>query len=147
MTASSTLLNVSDATKITNGDMFTVTYAGLGASTSQTFEFKNSSMPNFMVLPGNVAIVYNPGDSAATLAADIVNAINGSSFGAGTASQNGTSVNFTGNPAVSLATTNVYAEVDLEMKTKALANCEIKEEGSPKPYREDKGLMEFLRSL
>src|SRR3982751_1791271 len=48
---------------------------------------------------------------------------------------------------VSLATTNVYAEVDLEMKAKALANCEIKEEGSPKPYREDKGLMEFLRSL
>jgi hypothetical protein len=33
------------------------------------------------------------------------------------------------------------------MKAKALANCEIKEEGSPKPYREDKGLMEFLRSL
>ena len=48
---------------------------------------------------------------------------------------------------VSLVTTNVYAEVDLEMKAKALANCEIKEEGSPKPYREDKGLMEFLRSL
>ena len=48
---------------------------------------------------------------------------------------------------VSLATTNVYAEVDLEMKAKALANCEIKEEGPPKPYREDKGLMEFLRSL
>jgi integrase/recombinase XerD len=48
---------------------------------------------------------------------------------------------------VSLATTNVYAEVDLEMKTKALANCEIKEEGSQKLYREDKGLMTFLRSL
>ena len=48
---------------------------------------------------------------------------------------------------VSLATTNVYAEVDLEMKAKALASCEIKEEGSQKPYREDKGLMEFLRSL
>ena len=26
---------------------------------------------------------------------------------------------------VSLATTNVYAEVDLEMKAKALANCEV----------------------
>ena len=48
---------------------------------------------------------------------------------------------------VSLATTNVYAEVDLEMKAKALANCEIKEEKPQKPYREDKGLMEFLRSL
>ena len=29
---------------------------------------------------------------------------------------------------VSLSTTNVYAEVDLEMKAKALANCEIKED-------------------
>ena len=49
---------------------------------------------------------------------------------------------------VSLATTNVYAEVDLEMKAKALANCEVKGEEEPdKPWREDKGLMEFLRSL
>ncbi len=48
---------------------------------------------------------------------------------------------------VSLVTTNVYAEVDLEMKAKALANCEINEQGSQKPCREDKGLMEFLRSL
>jgi site-specific recombinase XerD len=48
---------------------------------------------------------------------------------------------------VSLATTNVYAEVDLEMKAKALANCEV-EEGEPKkPWRENKGLMEFLRAL
>lgn len=48
---------------------------------------------------------------------------------------------------VSLATTNVYAEVDLEMKAKALANCEVKEEEPKKPWREDKGLMEFLRTL
>jgi site-specific recombinase XerD len=48
---------------------------------------------------------------------------------------------------VSLATTNVYAEVDLEMKAKALANCEVKEQESQKPWREDKGLMAFLRSL
>lgn len=48
---------------------------------------------------------------------------------------------------VSLATTNVYAEVDLEMKAKALANCEVKEEKPQQPWREDKGLMEFLRSL
>jgi len=47
---------------------------------------------------------------------------------------------------VSLATTNVYAEVDLEMKAKALANCEVEEEPQ-KPWREDQGLMEFLRSL
>jgi site-specific recombinase XerD len=49
---------------------------------------------------------------------------------------------------VSLATTNVYAEVDLEMKAKALARCAVGEEGEPqKPWREDKGLMEFLRGL
>jgi integrase/recombinase XerD len=49
---------------------------------------------------------------------------------------------------VSLATTNVYAEVDLEMKAKSLAKCEVEEEGqAQKPWREDKGLMEFLRTL
>ncbi len=48
---------------------------------------------------------------------------------------------------VSLATTNVYAEVDLEMKAKALANCEVNGAQSAKPWKEDKGLMEFLRSL
>lgn len=48
---------------------------------------------------------------------------------------------------VCLSTTNVYAEVDLEMKAKALANCEIKEGKPKKPWREDKGLMEFLRTL
>jgi integrase/recombinase XerD len=48
---------------------------------------------------------------------------------------------------VSLATTNVYAEVDLEMKAKALANCEV---GSPKkckPWKENAELMAFLQSL
>jgi site-specific recombinase XerD len=48
---------------------------------------------------------------------------------------------------VSLTTTNVYAEVDLEMKARALANCEVAGEQSAKPWKEDKGLMEFLRSL
>jgi integrase/recombinase XerD len=48
---------------------------------------------------------------------------------------------------VSLSTTNVYAEVDLEMKAKALANCEVEEEEPQKAWREDKGLMEFLRTL
>jgi site-specific recombinase XerD len=48
---------------------------------------------------------------------------------------------------VSLRTTNIYAEVDLEMKAKALANCEIKEEESKPPWHQDQGLMEFLRSL
>jgi integrase/recombinase XerD len=48
---------------------------------------------------------------------------------------------------VSLTTTNVYAEVDLEMKAKALANCEIEDEKPVLPWKEDKGLMEFLRTL
>jgi site-specific recombinase XerD len=48
---------------------------------------------------------------------------------------------------VSITTTNVYAEVDLEMKAKALANCEVKTEQPQKPWRDDKGLMEFLRTL
>jgi integrase/recombinase XerD len=49
---------------------------------------------------------------------------------------------------VSLDTTNVYAEADLEMKAAALAHCEVK--GSSKPgkrWRQDKGLMAFLKSL
>jgi len=49
---------------------------------------------------------------------------------------------------VSLTTTNVYAEVDLEMKAKALANCEVEPTKKKlSPWREDKGLMEFLRTL
>ena len=48
---------------------------------------------------------------------------------------------------VSLVTTMVYAEVDLEMKAKALAKCEVGAEESQAPWREDKGLMDFLRAL
>jgi integrase/recombinase XerD len=48
---------------------------------------------------------------------------------------------------VSLATTNIYAEVDLEMKAKALDNCEVEDKKKVNPWKEDKGLMEFLRSL
>lgn len=49
---------------------------------------------------------------------------------------------------VSLSTTNVYAEVDLEMKAQALAHCEIvPNEPGAKRWRDDKGLMAFLRSL
>jgi site-specific recombinase XerD len=48
---------------------------------------------------------------------------------------------------VSLATTNVYAEVDLEMKAKALASCEVEAAEPVKPWRQDAGVMEFLRSL
>jgi len=48
---------------------------------------------------------------------------------------------------VSLATTNVYAEVDLEMKAKGPGQCEIEEQGAEKPCREDKGLMGVPASL
>jgi site-specific recombinase XerD len=48
---------------------------------------------------------------------------------------------------VSLSTTNVYAEVDLEMKAKALMKCEIKDGKPKKPWRTNPGLMEFLRTL
>lgn len=48
---------------------------------------------------------------------------------------------------VCLSTTNVYAEVDLEMKAKALAKCEIQEGKTKKPWRKNRGLMEFLRTL
>ena len=48
---------------------------------------------------------------------------------------------------VCITTTSIYAEVDLEMKMKALENCEVKQEKPSKPWREDKGLMDFLKSL
>jgi integrase/recombinase XerD len=48
---------------------------------------------------------------------------------------------------VSLMTTNVYAEVDLEMKAKALGNCEVEGKQNLTPWKEDGGLMEFLRTL
>ena len=48
---------------------------------------------------------------------------------------------------VSLSTTNVYAEVDLDMKAKALVKCEIKDGTQKKPWRRNPSLMEFLRTL
>ena len=49
---------------------------------------------------------------------------------------------------VSLNTTNVYAEVDLEMKAKALAHCEILvSEQHSKPWHDYPGVMSFLRAL
>lgn len=48
---------------------------------------------------------------------------------------------------VSLATTNVYAEVDLEMKAKALGTCDVGGCKGGVPWKEDTGLMEFLRTL
>jgi integrase/recombinase XerD len=48
---------------------------------------------------------------------------------------------------VSINTTNIYAEVDLEMKAKALACCEIKNNNNPTHWRNDKDLMVFLKDL
>lgn len=49
---------------------------------------------------------------------------------------------------VSLDTTNIYAEIDLEGKAKALAKCEIKEKNmATRRWTSDPELMAFLRSL
>jgi site-specific recombinase XerD len=49
---------------------------------------------------------------------------------------------------VSLDTTNVYAEIDLEMKAKALAKCEVTEPSKArKHWAKDRNLMTFLASL
>ena len=48
---------------------------------------------------------------------------------------------------VSLETTNIYAEIDLEMKARAMALCDAAEPGPDRPWKEDKGLMAFLNSL
>jgi integrase/recombinase XerD len=48
---------------------------------------------------------------------------------------------------VSLDTTNIYAEIDLEMKAKALAHCEVKGDKRGRRWTEDKGIMAFLRNL
>ena len=47
---------------------------------------------------------------------------------------------------VSLDTTNIYAEVDLAMKAKALSECAIPD-ASRRHWRKEPGLMTFLRSL
>ncbi len=48
---------------------------------------------------------------------------------------------------VSLVTTNIYAEIDLEMKAKALTNLEPNNSKNRKPWRENAELMDFLRNL
>lgn len=48
---------------------------------------------------------------------------------------------------VSLSTTNIYAEVDLEMKARALALCDTHIKAPRTHWRDDPGLMQFLRSL
>ena len=50
---------------------------------------------------------------------------------------------------VSIDTTNVYAEVDLETKAKMLAACGSFTAGNapPRRWRDDPSLMQFLRNL
>jgi len=48
---------------------------------------------------------------------------------------------------VSLDTTNVYAEVDLEMKAKALAHCEIFTSEQSRRWKDQPELMAFLKTL
>jgi integrase/recombinase XerD len=48
---------------------------------------------------------------------------------------------------VSLETTNIYAEVDLEMKSKALAQCEISVAASRNKSWHKVELMAFLKAL
>jgi site-specific recombinase XerD len=48
---------------------------------------------------------------------------------------------------VSLNTTNIYAEVDLAMKAKALTHCEVDGPAARRAWREDRGVMAFLKAL
>ena len=48
---------------------------------------------------------------------------------------------------VSINTTNIYAEVDLEMKANALACCELTENKKQRRWKDDKGLMQFLDTI
>lgn len=48
---------------------------------------------------------------------------------------------------VSLDTTNVYAEVDLEMKAEALSHCDVPQGATPKRWHKEPALMAFLKGL
>jgi len=49
---------------------------------------------------------------------------------------------------VSVDTTNIYAELDLDAKAKALAKCTVDEQNKPiRRWRDQPDLLEFLRGL
>ena len=48
---------------------------------------------------------------------------------------------------VSVNTTNIYAEVNIRMKARALKTCEVLVKGVPKYNPKDKSLIDFLKSL
>ena len=45
---------------------------------------------------------------------------------------------------ISLDTTNIYAEIDIEMKARAMALCDAAQSG---PWKQNKGIMAFLGAL
>lgn len=48
---------------------------------------------------------------------------------------------------VSLETTNIYVEIDIEMKAKAMALCDASAWQPQRPWKEDKGVMAFLNAI
>ena len=48
---------------------------------------------------------------------------------------------------VDLSTTNIYAEIDLEMKARAVALCDASEPRTSRPWKQNKGVIAFLKSL
>ena len=47
----------------------------------------------------------------------------------------------------SLDTTNIYAEIDIEAKARAMELCEVTEPGTDCPWKREKGVMAFLDGL
>jgi hypothetical protein len=48
---------------------------------------------------------------------------------------------------VSIDTTNIYAEIDLKLKAKAVALCDVGEAQARRSWKSDKDLMAFLKAL
>ena len=48
---------------------------------------------------------------------------------------------------VSLDTTNIYAEIDIEMKARAMVLCDAAPSGPDRPWKQNKGIMAFLGAL
>jgi len=48
---------------------------------------------------------------------------------------------------VSLDTTNIYAEIDLETKARAMELCDVAEPQGERPWKECEGVMAFLKTL
>ncbi|KKX46919.1 hypothetical protein L950_0229335 [Sphingobacterium sp. IITKGP-BTPF85] len=48
---------------------------------------------------------------------------------------------------VSINTTNIYAEIDIEMKAKALSACEVSVDNKRTHWKNNDDLMNFLNNL